>query len=330
MTRKIKKAQSHKQGISPKLKNLYRHALSDFRSRIGCFMSLMPPRATHFFQKPFPSHDLWVTPLAALLFCMMNFGSSQSAHAEEIRESEQIIGDLGGMPISISSSIVNESDVKYSDFWMVGHKKPIPKRTYQSKLEALSFHMRFEDKTLLTNAEAESLKLSAHITETPLLEVAILAGNANQIGDLAHLLYVFNEHFKNKELWFASKKLKEKKYGLNAYQLSAELLSTGVPVSGYKTTKTGYFDLDKNNKIETSIFCANPQNETTKCLQGWSMENQGVQVFARVEYRTGLMEHWRVIREVVSQAILKFRVDPGMLEKSPNDSSYSSSNLNAE
>ena len=330
MTRKIKKAQSHKQGISPKLKNLYRRALSDFRSQIGCFMSLMPPRATHFFQKPFPSHDLWITPLAALLFCMMNFGSSQSAHAEEIREPEQIIGDLGGMPISISSSIVSTSGVKYEDHLHQALKNPPPIRTYQSKLQSLNFNMRFPDRTLLTQTEAESLKLNGNITDTPLLKIGILSGDTYKHGDLPHIFYVFNEHFKNKELWFTLKKIEGKTYGLSAYQLVAESVVTSEPIKGYKTTKTGYFERDHKNSIKTSIFCANPKNETTKCLQGWDMEDQGVQVFVQVAYRTGLLKHWQEIREVVSKAILKLRVDPTKLGELPFCDSVLSRNSNAE
>ena len=76
-------------------------------------MSLMSPRVTHFFQKPIPSPDHGITPLAALLFCMMNFGSLQVLRAEEAREPEQIIGDLGGMPISVSSSVVGRSGARY-------------------------------------------------------------------------------------------------------------------------------------------------------------------------------------------------------------------------
>ena len=167
ITRKIKKAQSHKQGISPKLKNLYRHALSAFRSQMGSFMSLMSTRVARCSRKPFPSHFYGITPLAALLFCMMNFGSLQLVRAEEAREPEQIIGDLGGMPISVSSSIVSRSGVKYEDYLHPSFKNPLSIRTYQSKIKFISFNMRFSDRTLLTQTEAESLKLNGNITETP-------------------------------------------------------------------------------------------------------------------------------------------------------------------
>lgn len=97
----------------------------------------------------------------------MNFGSLKSAHAEEIREPAQIIGDLGGMPISVSSSIVSRSGVKYEDYLHPSFKNPLPIRTYHSKLQSLNFNMRFPDRTLLTQTEAESLKLNGSITETP-------------------------------------------------------------------------------------------------------------------------------------------------------------------
>lgn len=293
-------------------------------------MSPMSPRVTNLFQKPTPSPDHWITPLAALLFCMMNFGSLQSAHAEEIREPEKIIGDLGGMPISVSSSIVGRSGAKYEDYLHPSFKNPLSIRTYQSKLKFLGFHMRLSDRTLLTQTEAESLKRNGNITDTPLLSIGILSGDTYKYGDLPHIFYVFNEHFKNKELWFTPKKIEGKTYGLSAYQLVAESAKTSDPIKGYKTTKTGYFERDHKNSIKTSIFCANPKNETTKCFQGWDMEDQGVQVFVQVEYRSGLLKHWQDIREVVSQAILKFRVDPAKLGELPFRDSVLSSNSNAE
>lgn len=287
-------------------------------------------RVDRFFRKLSSNQDHWVAPLAALLFCMMNFGSLQSAHAEEIREPEQIIGDLGGMPISVSSSIVGRSGAKYEDYLHPSFKNPLSIRTYQPKLKFLGFNMRFSDRTLLTQTEAESLKLNGNITDTPLLEIGILSGDTYKYGDLPHIFYVFNEHFKNKELWFTPKKIEGKTYGLSAYQLVAESVRTSEPIKGYKTTKTGYFERDHKNNIKTSIFCANPKNETTKCFQGWDMADQGAQVFVQAEYRTGLLKHWQDIREVVSQAILKLRVDPTKLGELPFCDSVLSSNSNAE
>lgn len=293
-------------------------------------MSLMSTRVARCSRKPFPSPNHGITPLAALLFCMMNFGSLQSAHAEEIREPEKIIGDLGGMPISVSSSIVGRSGAKYEDYLHPSFKNPLSIRTYQSKLKFLGFHMRFSDRTLLTQTEAESLKLNGNITDTPLLSIGILSGDTYKYGDLPHIFYVFNEHFKNKELWFTPKKIEGKTYGLSAYQLVAESARTSEPIKGYKTTKTGYFERDHKNSIKTSIFCANPKNETTKCFQGWDMEDRGVRVFVQVEYRTGLLKHWQDIREVVTQAILKLRVDPTKLGELPFCDSVLSRNSNAE
>jgi hypothetical protein len=278
-TPKFAKAQSHKQGISPKLKNLYRHALSVFRSQIGCFMS---KRAAHFFQKPFHYHDHWITPLAALLFCMMNFGSLQSARAEEIREPEQIIGDLGGMPISVSSSIVGEHGVKYADSWMVLRQKPLPARTYQSRLIALNFNMRFTDRALLTKKETELLNSSTNVTETPLLEVGIYADIRYKDGALKHLHYLFNENSKNKELFFSLDDLKQKIYGLSASQLLVKLSRTGEQGPTYITPKRAFFAGDEKTKLKTSIYCANPKNETTQCVQGWGMDEQEVQIFVQV------------------------------------------------
>ena len=279
-------------------------------------MSLMSPRVTHFFQKPIPSPDHGITPLAALLFCMMNFGSLQVLRAEEVREPEQIIGDLGGMPISVSSSIVGEQGVKYADSWMALHQKPLPARTYQSRLIALNFNMRFTDRALLTEKETELLKSSTNITETPLLEVGIYADRTYEDGALKHLHYLFNENSKNKELFFSLDDLKQKVYGLSASQLLVKLSRTGEQGPTYITPKRAFFAGDEKIKLKTSIYCANPKNETTQCVQGWGMDEEGMQIFVQVRYRAGLLEYWQTIQALVSQTILDFRVDSAVMKKS--------------
>lgn len=279
-------------------------------------MSLMSPRVTRCFQKSFPSYVQGITPLAALLFCMMNFGSLPSACAEEVREPEQIIGDLGGMPISISSSIVSEHGVKYADSWRLLHQQPLPARTYQSRLIALNFKMRFTDRALLTEKEAELLNSRTNITETPLLEVGIYADIIYKDGALKHLHYLFNENSKNKELFFTLDDLKEKNYGLSANRLLVKLSRTGEQGPTYITPKRAYFAGDEKTKLKTSIYCANPKNETTQCVQGWGMDEQGVQIFVQVRYRAGLLEHWRTIQALVSQTILDFRADSAVMKKS--------------
>lgn len=216
-----------------------------------------------------------------------------------------VIGDLGGVPVSIPQPFARFVEYDRDPHFMEKRLLPPPERTYRSRLRSFGFEVRFPD---MASEEAKT-KENSNIYTTMWMRVGVTAGehygSSGDEGLERHVARISD----SKGHSFSWEPLPEKTYGLTGYTpVGIDISHRDIPVLGADMRdKNRYYYRDENGRITTYIECSNMKHEAAQCQQRFNL-SPIMKAHVRVNYRKGLLPHWREVQSSVSQVIVGFRV----------------------
>lgn len=219
-----------------------------------------------------------------------------------------VIGDLGGVPVSIPKPYANFVEYDGDPHFMEKRKEPTPKRTYQSKLASFGFEVRYPDMAPVTD-ETSSEKRKANIHTTMWMRVGINShSHYGGAGDdllerKASAIWKANAHP------YVYKPLATKVHGLTGFApIGPDESKRLQQVGGADMNDVNiYFHRNEAGQVDTYIDCSNMAHAAAGCRQVFNLQPQ-MRIRVTVSYRRDLLPHWREIQNSVSKVILGFRV----------------------
>lgn len=227
-----------------------------------------------------------------------------------------VIGDLGGVPVSIPRPYANFVEYDGDPHFMEKRKEPAPKRTYESKLASFGFEVRYPDMAPVTGENAAE-KRKENIHTTMWMRVGINShsayGGAGDDGIERRARDITDP----KAHRYPYKPMPEKVHGLTGYFPEGPDESKRLQQVGGSdfNDKNLYFYRDGAGPVETYIECSNMAHSAAGCSQVFNLQPE-MRIRVNVSYRRDLLPHWREIQNSVSKVILGFRVNPATTENS--------------
>ncbi len=241
------------------------------------------------------------------------FGISGNDETKK-RHSGPIIGDLGGVPVSIPRPFAHFVEYDSEPHFLEKNEVPAPEsqRTFESKIRSFGFEIRYPDMAS-EEAKTQAEKLKSDISNTMWMRVGISAGeNYGSTGDEA-LERKRERYLDPKRKHYSYSPLPEKTYGLTGYTPSGIDESRRLPISkggvgADMNDKNIYFFRDENNQISTFIECSNMEHTAARCQHFFNLKPI-MKAHVRVNYRKELLENWREIQSSVSQVLIGFHAN---------------------
>lgn len=240
---------------------------------------------------------------------------------------QDLVGDLGGMPVRIDRHIVRLVEYDGDPGWGEKRKGPPPERTHASRLKSFGFYVRYPDMRSLNEPEMREDYERYHPIMKPMeyglrdkepwLDGGIQSGSSYPGHGFLDRLYA--------ALLDPTQQAVDEKFvpeptpikGLDLFVASGIDPRTGIPWRYESIWTDRYVHRDRQGKVITYIRCSYRRNRTpTSCTQEWSMESNGLSMVVEVRYRHGLLPQWQDIQAKVSQFILDFK-DPTVTASAP-------------
>lgn len=223
-----------------------------------------------------------------------------------------IIGDLGGVPVSISKPYAHFVEYDSDPHFMEQRKGPPPKHTFQSKLRSFGFEIRYPDMAALTDETAKQQRLETIYTTT-WMRVGINSNSYyGSAGDAFLETKIAAIPAGN---YYRYKELPGRVHDLSGYTplgIDKSRRGYGVLVDGKVADMNDeniYFHRDQDGKADAYIKCSNMLHEAASCELKFNMLPT-MRAHVSVSFRKELLPHWKEIRSSVTQVILGFRVHP--------------------
>jgi hypothetical protein len=235
---------------------------------------------------------------------------------------QDLVGDLGGMPVRIDRHIVRLVEYDGDPGWGPPRKGPPPERTHASRLASFGFHVRYPDMRSLDEAEMRADYERYHPIMKPVeyglkdkdpwLDGGISSGNRYPGHGFLDRLYrssLLNPDRQPGISEFVPEPSPVK--DLDLYVLSGTDPATGNAWRYERSWSDRYVHRDRQGKVTTYIRCSyqTANRQPTSCTQEWSMEGHGLSMVVEVTYRHGLLPQWQDIQTKVSDFVLTWR-DP--------------------
>lgn len=241
---------------------------------------------------------------------------------------QDLVGDLGGMPVRIDRHIVRLVEYDGDPGWGPPRKGPPPERTHTSRLKSFGFYVRYPEMRSLDEPEIREDFERYHPIMKPmeygLRDVDPWLDGGIQSGS-SYPGHGFLDRLYRASLLDASQQAISEKFvpeptpikGLELYVASGIDPSTGIPWRYESSWSDRYVHRDRQGKVTTYIRCSYRRDRTpTSCTQEWSMEDYGLSIGVVVNYRHGLLPQWQDIQAKVSQFVLDFK-DPTVTATAP-------------
>ena len=237
------------------------------------------------------------------------------------------VGDLGGKPVNLGREA---PWVEYEDNsgFVTGKKYKRKTRTYQSKIQAFGFDMRYTDGLVLVvyyKASPYSEKLykkEINLPDNHWVSVSVYADKSYN-GDLSTRL--INSTLEKK---ISSKKYLEEinfmhiyiptdeyEYGLQKYiphpkwvKRNKELMAINTGSNALYDIDDLYVEKDKGGKVLTLIKCGDPENPIArKCEQEFVLEPE-MKVRISAVFQSMYLQDWKIIQKQAKKVVLGFIV----------------------
>lgn len=216
-----------------------------------------------------------------------------------------IIGDLGGVPVSIPKPYAHFVEYDGDPHFMEKRIGPPPPRTQNSKLASFGFEIRFPDMEPVTE-KTKVEKKATTIQTTTWMRVGI---NSH-----SHYGTAGDESLDNYAARIAEttaqrryEPLPKETYGLTGFAPVITDEARKKP-AGDAYDRNIYIHRDKNGRVDTYIECSNRTHAAAPCEQYFNLRPD-MRIQVSVGYRKGLLPQWREIQSSVTQVILGFRVN---------------------
>ena len=220
-----------------------------------------------------------------------------------------VVGDLGGVPVTIPRHFANFVEYEGDPSWGEKRKGPVPERTHQSKLTSFGYYTRFPDMAGRSSPALWKDSESYSSGVTPWISVGINTGSdypgdgfldrrAAYIGKSGDILKY--EQYEQ---------LPGQQHGLTVYAAAGIDPKTNKPYREDTDAHDLFVHRDKANRVDTYIDCSNRNVRAPPCTHNFSL---GPHMHAKVyvSYRRSLLPQWQEIQQAVRQQILGFSVQP--------------------
>lgn len=218
---------------------------------------------------------------------------------------KEVVGDLGGMPVTIPRHFANY--VEYDGDPGFGEKRqgPVPARTHQSSLRSFGFYVRYPDMAGLSSPEMHKDKAKYTIFNTPWIRVGVRTGE--DFGDgrgLQRMAATAGERRSN----FQFEQLIQPQHGLIAFT------PKGVEAADRALGKHQYDDqdhfvhLDKAGHVDAYIECSNVNHDGAPCLHAFYLPSP-LKAEIQILYRRGQLPKWQHIQTSTTSLILSFEAE---------------------
>lgn len=243
----------------------------------------------------------WLQYTSARIF---GFQPPQMAVAQF--STSKVVGDLGGMPVTIPSHFANFVEYDGDPGWGEKRKGPRPERTHASKLRSFGFYVRFPDMAGLSSPEMWNDKQSQKTYNTMWINVGLNAGErykdewgmdrlANAIGRSGYILK--HEQYEQ---------LPDPQHGLTVYAAAGIDPKTNKPYREDPYATDIFVHRDKAGRVDAYIRCSNRNVPAPPCRHNFSLEPD-VKAKIDISYRRSLLPEWQQIQTSVTQLILTFK-----------------------
>lgn len=251
---------------------------------------------------------LWVKIAEPYLW---GFGPRDMAVAQYTPK--DVVGDLGGMKVTIPRHIPELVEYNGDPSWGEKRKGPRPERTHDSKLMSFGFDVRYPDMATLSSPELRAHKKSAKPFETMWMHVGVGSGEIyprdgamdsqarSTIEKPSATRFPWTNHYTQ---------VPKKQHGLTVYTLQDTDPDTGQPAREHERARDVYIARNAKGQVTTFIECQSQMRHSMTCHHNFSMEYDGVKALIVVYYRPELLAHWRDIQAKVTRLILSFKATP--------------------
>lgn len=225
-------------------------------------------------------------------------------------QSDSIIGDLGGVPVSIPKPYAHFVEYDGDPHFMEKRIGLTPSRTQTSKLTSFGFEIRFPDMAADTE-EAKAEKEASTIQTTKWMRVGIASHSAYGAGgdeSLEKYTSAITEPGRHR---YRYEPLPTETQGLSGFTpVGTDLSRRNLGGGGADMSDQNiYVHRDKNGRVSTYIECGNMTHSADRCKQYFNLK-PAMRVRVWVNYRKDLLPQWREIQTSVTKVILGFRVNP--------------------
>lgn len=221
-----------------------------------------------------------------------------------------VVGDLGGMPVTIPSHFANFVEYEGDPGWSK-REGPVPKRNHQSKLVSFGFMVRFPDMQGLSSRELEKDRASFTIRNTPWIDVGITTGK--NFGDGLGLER--RAEAAVKERMFKFEKQTARQFDLDVYRPIGVDPNTRQPFKHHYDDEDVFIFRDAEGAVLTLINCKNVDHAAAPCVQRFSLD-PNLKAWINIIFRRGLLPEWRQMQTSVTTLILGFK-KPGDATDAP-------------
>lgn len=244
----------------------------------------------------------WFT-LRVVGYSMNGFQPPEMAAAQF--SSSDVVGDLGGMPVTIPRHFANYVEYDGDPGFGEKRKGPTPERTQQSRLMSFGYDVRLPDMAGMSSAEIWKDRQRYTVFDTPWIHVGVQTGEIYPgDGSLDRLTAALSRpgvlSYEKYEV------LPQAEYGLTVYAPAGIDPKTDRPYRENRNARDVFIHRVKDGKVDAYISCSNVPHEAAPCQHFFSL---GPQVHADISmrYRRGHLSQWREIQTAVTDQLLSFR-----------------------
>ena len=215
----------------------------------------------------------------------------------------EVVGDLGGMPVTIPSHFANFAEYDGDPGFGERRVGSRPERTHQSKLRSFGFNVRFSDMVGLSDLKAKDDYKRHTIYDTPWIRVSITAGE--DFGDGQFLERSVNGmNWRNPRFHF--EKQLATQYGLFVYSPSNVAPASRRTGKHHLDDKDWFVHYDAEGRVDALITCSNVNHDAAPCEHYFFLPPP-LKAKITVGYRRGLLPKWQQIQSSVTPLILRFK-----------------------
>ena len=221
----------------------------------------------------------------------------------------EVLGDLGGMPVTIPRYFANSVEYEGDPAWSEKRPGPRPQRTHQSKLVSFGYYTRFPDMAGESSAELIGDRRTYPARTTPWIKVGVRTGSIYPGGDFLERRVASIGKSGQILKYERYARLPDLQHDLIVYTPQGIDPRTSRPYREDRDAHDLYVHRDKAGRVEAYIDCSNRNVPAPPCQHSFSLEpNMHAQI--NVIYRRSQLENWREIQQAITQQILGFKVSP--------------------
>lgn len=231
---------------------------------------------------------------------------------------KDVVGDLGGMPVTIARHMPQFVEYDGDPGWGAKRKGPPPERTHASKLASFGFDVRYPDMATLSTAELWHEFEKKPLYQHNWIRVSVESGSSYPgHGFLDRLFWRdMKEPYRDYALY---KPVPSSVKGLELFVASGINRHTGQPWRYEYSGGDMYIHRNQQGKVTTYISCTfrSGLQRYSICAQNWSMEKYDLEVDLTASYAPNLLPQWQDIQAHVSRFVLDFKDPQALPTKAP-------------